>query len=402
MSITNIGGQVVYFRYRFPLDTDLLTNRLTGIIEPAIYEGMWVVKETNTSVRIQATPDTRSIMEISDGTSQTRIQFTSDIVLTVPEATPWIVVRWGFLESEIDVYAEVLAIAKASIQANDVVLGQVTFVSGDVNSVSLIGRTVPAIKTAIEIRDSFSVLAKSPASTVVTVTGGLIRTNEKYATVADGDSPAFTVSASFPRIDLLYVADTGTLTIATGVAAAVPAAPSYLNRLVIAEIYRPVGQAIVNDSDITVVKDYKFACVNILLGTAVASSPAGGTATSLAATAYLSAIITEIFTRLIDLSGVQNSAVLMRHISGAAISAYMKTVTVAADAAAARTVLDAPSNAALTAVNNSAVHITGSETVMGAKSFGNILRAAGGLKMEVRTSDPPAPEVGMIWMRSDL
>ena len=50
------------------------------------------------------------------------------------------------------------------------------------------------------------------------------------------------------------------------------------------------------------------------LGTAVTSSPTGGTATNLANTSFVRAAIQESFNRLIDLSGVENAAAKARHI----------------------------------------------------------------------------------------
>jgi hypothetical protein len=50
------------------------------------------------------------------------------------------------------------------------------------------------------------------------------------------------------------------------------------------------------------------------LGQVVASNPTGGTATSLPAASFIRAALVEIFARLKNLSGVQNDAVLERHI----------------------------------------------------------------------------------------
>ncbi|MHA1302131.1 MAG: hypothetical protein ACTSPI_00315 [Candidatus Heimdallarchaeaceae archaeon] len=55
------------------------------------------------------------------------------------------------------------------------------------------------------------------------------------------------------------------------------------------------------------------------LGTAVTSSPTGGTSTNLANSSFVRAAIQEVFNRLKDLSGVQNGAVVNRHIGNNAV-----------------------------------------------------------------------------------
>jgi len=67
---------------------------------------------------------------------------------------------------------------------------------------------------------------------------------------AGGDSPQFTAPTSNPRIDLLVIDSSGTLSIVAGTEAANPTPPSYpSDKIVICEVYNRVGQAQIRDKD---------------------------------------------------------------------------------------------------------------------------------------------------------
>lgn len=102
--------------------------------------------------------------------------------------------------------------------------------------------------------------AKSPAGLVITVAAATVESffrqvyyNSAQATFAGGDSPAFTVPTTNPRIDLLYLNSSGALAIQQGTEAASPTPPTYPNlaqNLPLCEVYLRVGMTkIVNFED---------------------------------------------------------------------------------------------------------------------------------------------------------
>lgn len=77
--------------------------------------------------------------------------------------------------------------------------------------------------------------------------------NNAQSTYAGGNSPTFTAPTSNPRIDLLYLSDTGTLTILQGTEAVSPVPPTYPDlskHFPICEVFHRVGETkVVNFED---------------------------------------------------------------------------------------------------------------------------------------------------------
>src|SRR5579872_1519546 len=70
---------------------------------------------------------------------------------------------------------------------------------------------------------------------------------------AGGNSPSFTAPSSNPRIDLLVIDSSGTLSIVQGTENASPVAPTYpKDKIVLCEIYNRVSETSIKDSDDTV------------------------------------------------------------------------------------------------------------------------------------------------------
>ena len=45
----NIGNQLVYHNYQFPLNSDIINNKFMSILEPGIYQGCDIYLDSSTS-----------------------------------------------------------------------------------------------------------------------------------------------------------------------------------------------------------------------------------------------------------------------------------------------------------------------------------------------------------------
>lgn len=90
----------------------------------------------------------------------------------------------------------------------------------------------------------------SPASMQILVASGKGSYGTEALEYAGGLSPIFTAPTTNPKIDLLYLTDTGTLAIFPGVEAVSPTAPSHSGKLPIAEISLVPAQTTISSGNI--------------------------------------------------------------------------------------------------------------------------------------------------------
>lgn len=254
----NTGSQTVYQHYKFNLNGDLLTDRLSGVVSPGVYSGLTLSYASTTSVTVAA-----GIVEIGDGVSQARIKFGASFVVTVAEATPYVVLRWNYVADPSVIYAEVLTLAYASIQANDVVLGKPVFAGGIVTStMDYLLKTVPATVAWNARAFALKVTSAQPPSSSIVVSTGKVITNAGYVTVTGGSYVTGTAPSVNPRFDLVLLTKTGSVVFEKGSEAASPVVPNFKNRAVIAYIRRTVGVAIIYNNDITLVDYDRFTSMD--------------------------------------------------------------------------------------------------------------------------------------------
>jgi len=247
MSTTDTGSQELFYKYKFPLNANILTNRFQGIADVGVYEGMSLTKESTTSTRVET-----GAIEIGDGTYQTKIRFQSSFVLLTSDTSkPYIVVRWSYQESETDIYAEILTVAYADIQSTDVVLGKVLYnTSNEVDSFDYSLTTYPVRHYAETAQSAGKVYATQPESGGVHVNTARVKTHNGYVSITAGDYTVPTAPSTNPRYDLVYVDASGDVQFESGTEAVSPDIPDFKNRLVLAYIYRAVGVTEVYDEDI--------------------------------------------------------------------------------------------------------------------------------------------------------
>lgn len=89
----------------------------------------------------------------------------------------------------------------------------------------------------------------SPNLTLV-VAAGSATFATTFVSFAGGNSPSFTAPAANPRIDLLCINSSGTLTRTAGAEAGSPTAPAVpVNSIPLCSVYNRVGQTVIHDND---------------------------------------------------------------------------------------------------------------------------------------------------------
>ena len=270
MGSTNYGTQVKSVGFYDPADSGVVNKRNVLVQECGIYSGGYLTTGVGNDVSLSplvcvikgadlATPDPTNFYQL-------RVETKAAITLTLDSTNRFVILRWAYTGSSATDYMDVLAVPSGSIGVNDLLVGMGNFGLGS----SLL---------SVEYVDSTKTFIRSEASTsehnlkvIPTTTPSMsVRINQGYITY--GVSGIFVPTQTYgpisvaglvnSRIDVLYVDSTGTLQKFTGADAVTPVAPSYENKIVLAEIKLTGGMSQITAASIRDTRLFAGAGVNI-------------------------------------------------------------------------------------------------------------------------------------------
>lgn len=235
------GTQNIFFQYQDPLTGAEFNERNKYIIPIGVYNGGFLTKVNNTTVSVGPW-----FVVIGDGTYQISGKSTVAYEVSGVSATNRnIVLRWTYATQN-NWYVGHYAVADGSVQANDVILGRAVFGGSTLTSFDYTTRTVP-----LAMHRHLKVIPTPTASMKVIVVGGWTVVDTARIFVATQETSTITAPSTNPRIDLIYIDSNGSIQISTGTEAASPSAPSYQDKMVLAELYLTVGMTQIVESSIT-------------------------------------------------------------------------------------------------------------------------------------------------------
>jgi hypothetical protein len=185
--------------------------------------------------------------------------------LTVSNATPFIVLRFSWADAQNN-FMDMLAVANLDIQANDLIVGRCVYddVGTTLDTTFDYTRRTIFYTNKQKIEDSYlRVTPTEPASNQVIVSSGVLNSSKGNLLVAGGNYPISGLSNTINgRIDLVYIDENGAIQIFLGTDQAIPVAPRYGNRKVIAEIRRGANRSSVKGNEIfRVISSYDMNAV---------------------------------------------------------------------------------------------------------------------------------------------
>jgi len=252
---SNIGSQTVTVKFFDPVNSATVVDKIAlDVRKPGIYTGGYLTKLNNATC--QLSPLT---CEIGDGTYQVRVQ-TGAAISTVPisSGAPYIVLRWTYTGSAAADYMDFTNVALVGILSTDIVVGKGTFIGA-----SLQTTFDYTLRTTPNVSDLFLKVEPTVAASMnVRIRRGRINQGVSNLPVPDQLSTTFIAPISNPRIDVVYVDTDGAVKVYTGTENAVPVAPSYSGKIVLAEISLVPSQTSITSTSIT---DVRSALVAPLL-----------------------------------------------------------------------------------------------------------------------------------------
>lgn len=237
MGIINYGNQNIHWDYESLLTSSELDAHHQDIIPVGIYKGGKLVRISDVSVNVLPL-----VCQISDGTYQARIETTTVALITVAPATPYVILRWSW-SATTGWYMDILAVAVGAIATNDLVVGMCIYVLGVLTGFDYSDRSAPYTFDQFLKTEELS----TPAMKVF-VNKGRVCYGDANIDVAAQESPVISAPASNPRIDLIYIDNTGLVQVDTGTENPTPSPNLYGDKIVIAEVtLQTTSTTITND-----------------------------------------------------------------------------------------------------------------------------------------------------------
>lgn len=235
MGTIDHGTQQITFQYFLEATGANFGRRNLDITPVGLYEGGYLTRVSDTQVSLSS-----FVAEIQDGTNQIAVRSTTVASLSsatldsgsISSSTPYLVMRWGYQMTGTN-YVEIHALSSLSVrQENDLVIGKCVFSGSTLSSFDYSDRSCPKIQDR-----NLRVEATPDTELYVRVRGGRFNNGSSLVKVADQKVGPFTVpGAGLSRIDLVYINFSGAVAIQPGTAAVSPSAPSYIGKLVLAEV----------------------------------------------------------------------------------------------------------------------------------------------------------------------
>lgn len=253
MGSTNHGTQEITHEYFEEATAEEFNKRHLDVQPIGIYKGGYFARVSDVEITLST-----FTAEIGDANEQINVKTSALATITtalldsgnLDSGTPFIVLRWAFVEQQNN-YVEIHAIASvAAAQANDIIVGKVVFAGADITGFDYNDRTF------LNIQDLFFKVETS-SGLYVQLRAGRIQDGSQCILVPEQTVGPFAVpGVGNSRIDLIYIATDGTVTIQQGTPAVSPSVPDYGNKLVVAEVRLVNGDVSIPADRITDVRAF--------------------------------------------------------------------------------------------------------------------------------------------------
>jgi len=300
MGTTNFGNQIITVQFLEPGKSATVNRIAQNIRRIGIHTGVFLTKINDSTVQVgTGRVEILSSNNQLDGTKrQINVVFRAVQNISLSSAIPFIVLRYTF-ESNSTHYVDMFALAEGSIQVNDLVAGKAVFVGSTITGFDYTNRSEPEV-----FHNYLSVEPLSSPGMRTIVRKGRTNYGVENFDVFSQESQLFTPPPSQARKDLVYVDVDGAVKVSQGAIAAVPEAPSYQNKVVLAEVTLNAGQTQITSASIKDVRN--FLSTGVLAGGGV-SGQARNFKFDVAGVASSTATLTA---DMISLKNVENSVLV--------------------------------------------------------------------------------------------
>lgn len=255
MGNINIGNQLIGLTFGSAA-TSLIANFVEYAVVPTgIYKGGILSQLSASQVSISPL-----VCFIDNDTNVVgiRVETTSSVTLSVSSSTPFIVLRFSWVNTAIN-FMDVLAVSAGSIQTDDLILGKCIYVGGVLQSFFDLSKRSNGWSVLLASKEiELLITPNDPVNNILNVAAGTYLSGKGFVSIATGVSPIF-LNTILGRYDILYVDSNGIIQISQGVDSSTPVAPDYQGQVVIAEIHRGANRTTVRGDEIVQLKSKRYA-----------------------------------------------------------------------------------------------------------------------------------------------
>jgi len=254
---SDIGNQKISLKYGAAGNSQEINRRFVDVKPTGIYAGGYLTISDTSHAAISPLVCEISGLDIGLIEHQVRVATTTAVTLAVSAALPYIVLRWSYTGNTSD-FMELLAVASGSVQAYDLIVGKCMFGGGGALQGFNYGDTTYPRSTP-DIHSLFLKVEPTDDSELkVRVRAGRVQSSEATFLIADQKSSLFVAPSANSKIYLVYIDRlTGNVYIdSSGTEAVNPVAPSYGNKLVLAEVTLTSASTNITASMIRDVRDF--------------------------------------------------------------------------------------------------------------------------------------------------
>lgn len=276
---TDAGTQEILLRYKTQLASGgTLAQMDAGVLEAGIYEGFDISIVSN--VLISIAPGKMIIKSSDYGTSgynSVRVRTTQTVSnVVVSSGDIYVIARYTWTNQEPStpvninpVYVGFGSVTEASLLPTDIILGKCVYTNATLSRIDYSCATLANKWKNETVTDNFKVIQTNPSDMSVTIkiresdyknVKNYFSTMSGKHTFTGDQTKSFSapLNSNESRIDLIYIDPVaGTVAVAEGVATTgTPSAPSYSNRIPLAEINLVNGQTKIAQSDIIDVRNF--------------------------------------------------------------------------------------------------------------------------------------------------
>ena len=253
MGTTNYGNQTITIQFLDSVDSGVVNKLTKDVLPVGIYSGGKITKVSNTSVTIDSL-----VVLISDGTYQATIRTASTVTLAVSSSTPYIILRW-VQPTATGYYMDFMAVAEGNIQEHDLIVGKCIYSGSTMTGVSYENKTYP-----VNLNLFCKVVPEETPSMRVKVLDGWVSVNGTFHRIEAQYTSTIAAPSLNPRIDLVYIDESGTVQIETGTESASPIPPSHEGKIPLAHIYLQTTTTSITENEIIDIRAFLNRGFNIL------------------------------------------------------------------------------------------------------------------------------------------
>ncbi|MDA3856320.1 MAG: hypothetical protein PF569_08740, partial [Candidatus Woesearchaeota archaeon] len=203
------GSQILSYDFKNPGQSESFNRINYKVRSVGIYDGAEISKISD--IQVEITP---FVAHIDDPNTLTgvRVETTVNAVVDITSSRPYVIIRFNWSNTANN-YADIISVAPEDLLPNDLIIAKVIYAGATLTTdYDYSFKNWSSFRNNEILEQEFKVTPTEPYTNTLDVSSGTAQINGDYVEYAGGTTPALAdTPASYSRIDLLTIDETGTL-----------------------------------------------------------------------------------------------------------------------------------------------------------------------------------------------